>query len=78
MGHVGQEGVSRGRDPWVALPQGWEERLLTVDAQDIKEAGWSGETEESGRGDGREDRKVGGSQSLGLQKGSGIITREEI
>lgn len=39
MGHVGQEGVQRGRDPWVALPQGWEKRLLemTVDAQDIEE-----------------------------------------
>lgn len=40
-------------------------------------AGRSRETEEPGRGDGRKDRKVGGRQSLGSQKGSGRDDTEE-
>lgn len=64
---------SKEGDPWVALTQVWEERLLemTVDAQVIKGvAGSQGRQRRQAEG-------VGGSQSVGLQKASGMDDTKE-
>lgn len=56
-----------------------EERLLemTVTVQDIERVAEKVKGEEPDRGDGIRNRKVGGSQSLGFQKGSGTGDTEE-